>query len=274
MAKVNKKRLSNSETQKKKRKPFSFRVLFKVAIATFIMIGTYFSYLHVYQFIVTSSYFAIQKILVNGNMGVTTKEILKQSGICSGANIFTADLSSAAENICHIGQIQGATVARILPNKISITVKERIPFAILDYKGFHLVDKSGTVYWKMSSSKLIDAPIITGLYKKGATHSKNEVHNGVKYATEILTMLKVHNFSISIANISEINVQLPDTIDLYLTNSGTRIMITIDNYQENLAKLPYIMKKLADSHKEVTYIDLRFHNRGFVKFKGDKGERI
>ena len=68
---------------------------------------------------------AIQKILVNGNMGVTTKEILKQSGICSGANIFTADLSSAAENICHIGQIQGATVARILPNKISITVKER-----------------------------------------------------------------------------------------------------------------------------------------------------
>ena len=95
----------------------------------------------------TSEWFNVKKIAVEGNEYYSNKEIINMSGIEKGGNIFTAvDTGKATDNLERDPYFAKVRISRKLPDTIRIRVSERTQVAAVKYGGkFVVIDKDGFV---------------------------------------------------------------------------------------------------------------------------------
>ena len=95
----------------------------------------------------SSNIFAVSEITVNHNTLKSDKNIIFESGIKVGENIFQFRSNEAKEAILSQNPyIVDVEISRRLPNKVIITVKEHAPVVAIKYNGKYLIlDKNGKV---------------------------------------------------------------------------------------------------------------------------------
>ncbi|MDR2610785.1 MAG: FtsQ-type POTRA domain-containing protein [Clostridiales Family XIII bacterium] len=93
----------------------------------------------------STSFFDIADIEVNGNTRYTTEQITELSGLSKGMNIFYKARTGKAEKaLLADPYIKSAEVKRKLPDKIRITVEERAEdFAVLFGEKYYTLDENG-----------------------------------------------------------------------------------------------------------------------------------
>ena len=98
-----------------------------------------------------SSLFDIATITVKGNRTVSREEIIAISGARIGANVLRLSRDHAGRSLMAHPYIQDAKVSWVFPNRVSITVSERLPVAlvrtedrclVLDGSGFCLTEEN------------------------------------------------------------------------------------------------------------------------------------
>ncbi|MDR2766439.1 MAG: FtsQ-type POTRA domain-containing protein, partial [Holosporaceae bacterium] len=115
-------------------------VLFLAAVAG----GVFFNFDRIAK--TKNSIFCIKKIEFDGNERVPDVLLLKTSGLRYKGNIFAMSLEAVKERLENVAWIRSAVVQRKLPDRICITVAERIPIAILQSKHrLYLVDAEGKI---------------------------------------------------------------------------------------------------------------------------------
>lgn len=88
--------------------------------------------------------FDINEISVHGNSVLKDEEIIRNSGIVKGVNIFGVSLGEAKENIKSMGYIESVKIKRSLPSTIDITVVEEVGVAYLKAKeGYVIITAEG-----------------------------------------------------------------------------------------------------------------------------------
>ncbi len=81
-------------------------------------------------------FFRVQTIEVSGTVSYTDEQIIEASGIDVGDNLFFINRSSASSRIfSRLSYVEAASIERILPNKIVITVEESYALAYVDWEG-------------------------------------------------------------------------------------------------------------------------------------------
>lgn len=116
-----------------------------------------------------SSFFMVDKIKVEGNKKYNADDVIKQTGLVTGFNVFKMlgekpkNLFSfrfnEAENsiLKAMPYIKTVRVSPSLPDKIKIRIQERTPFAVLETNGTSLlIDKEGYVLEELKDSKIKD----------------------------------------------------------------------------------------------------------------------
>lgn len=100
------------------------------------------------------SFFNIKNVEVKNNSIISSNELIKQSGIVKGVNIFMASLKSYKENIKQNPYIMDVNIHKRFPDTISISIKERkAAFYAQDGNKYIVVDKSGVVLEKKDNLK-------------------------------------------------------------------------------------------------------------------------
>ena len=99
-------------------------------------------------FVLKSELFSISKIEIEGNKFFTLSQIQEMAGVETGSNIFF-DLrtNTARKNLLADPYIKRATVSRVLPTTVKISIEERVEFAAIqsvDGK-YILIDEEGMV---------------------------------------------------------------------------------------------------------------------------------
>lgn len=95
------------------------------------------------------SFFNIKNILVQDNSIISSSEIIKQSGIIKGTNIFIASIKSYKDNIKQNPYIMDVNIHKRFPDTISISVKERkAAFYAQVGNKYIIIDKNGIVLEK------------------------------------------------------------------------------------------------------------------------------
>ena len=103
-----------------------------------------------------SSFFIVNKIDVTGNNKYSSNDIIKQTGLVTGQNVFKM-LGEKPKNLLSfrfndneqkiyesMPYIKSVSIRPALPKSIKVKIQERTPFAILENKGTSiLVDKEG-----------------------------------------------------------------------------------------------------------------------------------
>jgi cell division protein FtsQ len=118
---------------KNKKKGIFFFILILLCMITFIII-------------VKTDIFQVKSVACYGNYKVSKEEILKDSGILLGNNIFKEKISNIRLNLMKNPYIKVANVHRKLPNKILVHIVERTESAAIPFMDqFLIIDEEGMV---------------------------------------------------------------------------------------------------------------------------------
>ena len=98
-------------------------------------------------FFLRSEFFSIETIDIEGNKYYTPSQIQDISGIQNGMNIFFEVKSSQSrKQLLDSPYIKSASIQRVLPSTIKISVEERMEYAAIEYSGsYAVIDKEGMV---------------------------------------------------------------------------------------------------------------------------------
>lgn len=117
-------------------------------------------------FLLKEPLFNITKIQVTGNEVLRTSEVIDESGITNGDNIFTLSKKSVADKILKLPYIKNVKVKKNFPNKVVIEVDERVNTAAYRMQEqYYLIDDDG-ILLEITQEPIPGITIIGGLDMK------------------------------------------------------------------------------------------------------------
>jgi cell division protein FtsQ len=99
-----------------------------------------------------SPLFAVRAVQVDGvhaddGQGLSAAEVRDTAGLRIGTPLLQVDLDAAAARVRRLPQVAGAQVSRGWPDRVVVTVAERVPVAVVERAGQRvLVDAGGVVF--------------------------------------------------------------------------------------------------------------------------------
>lgn len=165
---------------------------------------------------ISSSYFRLESIEIEGNKGLTQEEIIAISGIEEDANVLAVSLDRTRDRLLCDLRIENVEATRILPNKIRLIVTERNPiFYATGSLGFLEIDRQGTVLAVHKSMNRMDVPVLTGRQLSDLYVGDVCDDADLKQVSDYLANLPED----VLKQISEINIQDPHQVYAYTTDS-------------------------------------------------------
>lgn len=190
-------------------------------------------------FFLSSSFFQIKFIAVNGNENVSREEIIKLSSIYYGENIFRINKKNSMKSIFQNPYVKKIKIKRVIPNKVIIDIIEREVMAYVPYVGSYLnIDEEGMILEINPAIKRPDLPVVKGL--KFDTFKVGEhlnVENKEHFSTTTMLIKEVKGSGM-LNLISEIDVSELSNIKLKIKDGLIANLGGPDNmnYKINFAK--------------------------------------
>jgi len=107
--------------------------------------------------------FGVDHINIAGARFSSEAEVRKVLGVEKGELVFAVNLSAARARVESLGWVQKASVTRLLPNRISVVITERTPFAIWQNKqSFSLISAEGAKISSADPERYANLPVVVG----------------------------------------------------------------------------------------------------------------
>lgn len=231
----------------------------------------------IYLATITSARFDVATIAVRGNSHAKTADIVALAGGARARNIFTLDLESVRADVRRHPWILDASIRRLLPSTVEITVTEREPAAIARFEEkSYLVDGTGRVLEEYGPAVLsYDFPVLTGLEGLPREEGLRRLRAGAS-AISVLTGSEP-DFA---KRISEIDLSTADRLTLRLADGGPILYVSVEDPLRNLDHFAEIRSLLPhalpagglDPQPKIEYVDLRFRGRIAVMPRTEKAQ--
>jgi len=208
----------------------------------------------------TSRFLEVDTVVVEGNTRVSEGEVLALVGQLKGQNILTADLEANRDQLLMSGLIEGATLSRILPSKVKVSVVEREPAAFARFGGrLYLIDGSGTVIEEHGPRFAdVDLPIVDGL-----SAGEGEVdERRAELASSLISALAADR--VLEARVSQIGVGDPHDAVVLLDDGPTLIHLGQEKFVERLRQYVDLAPTLRSHVPELDYVYMSFGRRVFA----------
>lgn len=204
-------------------------------------------------------YLTIQYIKIEGNYRVSGSEILKRTNLTKGESsllFFDSDLERKIEKS---PWIMDANITKILPNSVSIEVKEAEIFCLIKQgeKRLKYITDSGIILDDANIDFGLDFPVII---------SENILEPELlEYALSILKISK-YDSVLNFEHISELNVSSIYGITV-VTTEGVNVFFGLrENLQERWNRLKRTFLFSQNSNIKQEYIDLSLKDKVVVKY--------
>ena len=97
--------------------------------------------------VLASPLLAVRTVQVDGAVSLTAQEVQEAAGVDVGTPLVRVDTATAAARVAALPQVADAEVSRGWPDRVVVTVRERVAVAVVGTTGTRsLVDASGTLF--------------------------------------------------------------------------------------------------------------------------------
>lgn len=204
-----------------------------------------------------SDFFQIADIEIKGCQRLDKKEILELSGVDVHSNLVKINSAEMKELLEGHNWIERAEISRDWPDRLTISITERNPVAIINLDGgLHYIDLAANVFAPVAKMADLDYPVITGLteeYQQGETG-----HSVLKEALLLIKYANRDNPNLPAQNISEINIANNDLV-LFLVDRPFPVRLgrgDVWGKYERLVKVLYwLYKRKEFSRVSYVYVD-------------------
>ena len=197
----------------------------------------------------------VKEVIVDGRAKTNKTDLLAALQISEGDSILRININKIRERINKLPWIKSARVERHFPNKISLSLVERVPLARWQKnRQLSLIDTQGDIIPRVDLAKFLHLPIIIG-------------ENAPKLAHQILKILskEPHLFrrvrSVTLVSDRRWDVRLDNQIDVHLPEK---------NPQKAWAHLATVEHGRSILGGEVQGIDMRLENQLIIKLEKRK----
>ena len=210
----------------------------------------------------------MKRITIEGNRIVETGEIKQLIKVPKNAQLQDIDLMAIRRDIMSHHFIKDVVVERDLPATLKVTVKERVPLAIINGAEILYLDEDGVVLPHSVSKQLFDLPVLTGM-PDGMNLTPGTTLNNpdVQEALEILATSKLVSKDLY-HMLSEVRLRNGGDIILYSAERGVPIIFGQGDIASKLVRLEAFWNDVVRERgaQNLQYVDLRFDDQVVVRW--------
>ncbi len=215
-----------------------------------------------------SAHLRIDTVAVRGNRYLSSGEVAALLGPLQGVNILMADLEVHRERLLTSGWVKAATLRRLLPSTVEVTVEEREPVGLARVAAnLYLIDDTGTVIDEYGPALTgFGLPIIDGLALRRA--QGREIDGERARLVARLTAALAVRPDLS-DRVSQVDVADAHDAVVLLNDDPTLLHLGSEHFVERLDAYLELAPILHEQVPELDYADLRFERRVYVGPAGD-----
>lgn len=107
--------------------------------------------------------FRVQTVTIKGQQALTDSEILAAAGVTDSSSTIFLDAGAARDGLQALPLVASATVHKLFPSTLAVTIVERIPFALWQKEGrIHIIAEDGTVIDEARDTRFAGLPFVVG----------------------------------------------------------------------------------------------------------------
>ncbi len=231
-------------------------LVIKLAVASACVVGGVAVYRLVHDYVMRAPAFAITELEVEGLERVEEEALLDAADLHLGDNVFRHEVDALRERVLRHPWIATAEVDRRLPGRVSITVTEHEPVAVLALRGLYLVSADGTVFKAVELGDPVDLPVVSGL-------DEGEFVSNRAFRTAVLleVVALMHDYRSAglwrREPIAEIRVDPTGDLSLRVGEDAMLVRLGRGPHRTKLRRLRQILDRLdrSESRAEYVYLD-------------------
>jgi cell division septal protein FtsQ len=207
----------------------------------------------------------VGRIVVQGNVHLSTGEVLSMLDGLLGDSMLRTDLEAWRQRLQQSPWVADATLSRSLPDAIEIHVIERQPLAVgrLEQQ-LVLVDAEGVVIDEYGPRYAVfDLPIVDGLAQPCGVPGTALQGPRARLTVRLLADLAVDRGLL--AKVSQADVSDPHNVVVWLDGDHARLLLGDRDFRSRLSSYLDLRPSLLARISEMDYVDLRFGSRIFVR---------
>jgi cell division protein FtsQ len=233
------------------------RAVRAVAIVCLLALAVY----GLVRFVGASGVFTVNRVTVRGNTRLATGEVLALVDGLKGRNLLSTGLQEWRRRLLASSWVQNATLRRLLPGTIEITVVERRPIGIGRIGGeLFLVDDGGTVIDEYGPRYAdFDLPVIDGIAGAAAGDAAESDRRRAALAARLFEALRAE--PALARRVSQVDVSDPRNAVVVLDKDTVLVRLGDGEFVERLQKYIEIAPALRERVPDMEYVDLRFGER-------------
>lgn len=202
------------------------------------------------QAVTARSGFAIDDVRMAGNRETSDIDILERLSLDGWTSLIGMDADAARARIAELPWVETASVRKIYPDTLEVTVTERDAFAIWQHgRALSLVDAQGKIIVPFRHERYATLPLIIG---SGANERAAEFVSRLQRTPELSARVKAF-------------IRVADRRwDLRLEN-GLTIKLPETNEDKAIAEIVALDREQGLLSRDLTAVDMRFEDRLVVK---------
>ena len=218
--------------------------------------------------VVSASPLQVSRIVVKGNVKLTSGEVDALVHGLYGTSILIADLDACRKRLLQSPWVADVALRRVLPSTIEILVSERRPMGISRLNGqLYLIDRSGIIIDEFGPQyQEFDLPIIDGLIgpPRDGHAAIDETRAGL--AASLMESLAARKDLAK--RVSQIDVSDAHDAVVLLDDDQALLHLGEDRFLDRLRSYLEVAPTLRDRVPDIDYVDLRFEDRLYVRPRG------
>ncbi len=224
-----------------------------------VAVGVPFAAHRTYVYCVSSPYFALEHIEIQGAERAEVAEVAKAAMLAPGVNIFDVDEERVAQLALTHPWVREARVERTLPDRVALTLVEHEPAAvILDGGEWVLTDAEGTPIKTLDEKDPVDEllgtlPLVTGITRDALAAGDVGARADFKDAFDAMRAyydLGLGEFS----QISEVHVEGAVGVTLVLVQDGTQVRLGRGQWDERMRRFQVVYQGLREQELALDYV--------------------
>jgi cell division septal protein FtsQ len=217
-----------------------------------------------YRAVCSTTFFRLRNIEVSSAKRLTQTEILALAGVEAGQDMARMNLKRMGEQLGQNSWVETVRIHRYFPDRLSITITEREPLAIVNMGFIYYLDKKGTVFKVLNQGDKLDYPVVTGFCEEDMNSNQAGTREALKTTCELLGILREKGAFI-LADVSEIHYDKGYGFTLFTASGGLPVKVGSGDFAAKVDRLARIYRELMAQRSSLQYIDLDYNDKIVVK---------
>ncbi|MBI5473922.1 MAG: FtsQ-type POTRA domain-containing protein [Ignavibacteriae bacterium] len=208
------------------------------------------------------------EVLVEGNRISSSKEILALAKVSPNARLFELDLYAIEQRVLNMEYVKSAAVHRDIPNRVRISIDERVPVAAIVLDKLYYLDAEGVVLPPARSQYIFDLPVLNGSMATATLIAGKQTTDAtVREALRILSVAREVGDDVY-KNISELRLDANREFMFYTSEFGIPVVLGREHIGAKLVKFEGFWNSavVREGVDMLQYIDLRFEDQVVVRW--------